>query len=56
MMPNECSSIAPAIAEAINQVFDLGGDMALIYIVVGFILGGGLNRVFGWLFHRVEPA
>lgn len=45
----DCPALAIDIAEAFQQIFDLGGWNAVMWIVVGYILGGGPARFIDWL-------
>lgn len=45
----DCPALAIDIAEAFQQIFDLGGWNAVMWIVVGYTLGGGPLRFIDWL-------
>jgi hypothetical protein len=49
---NECQNLALDIANAVQQIFDLGGWNACIWVVIGFGLGGGWARTYEWFESR----
>ncbi|MCG2577589.1 hypothetical protein LZ012_11355 [Dechloromonas sp. XY25] len=45
---DQCVSLANDIAQAMQQIFDLGGWNAVLWLLVGFTLGGGPVRFIDW--------
>lgn len=50
----DCAQLANDTAIAFQQVFDMGGWYAVMWVFVGFIAGGGFSRVLDWLANRKE--
>lgn len=49
---NDCQNFANDVALAFQQIFDIGGWNAVIWIIVGWILAGGPFSIINWFERR----
>lgn len=49
LVADQCAAFANDIATAFQQIFDLGGWNAVMWVFIGFCLGGGLSRFIDWV-------
>lgn len=52
---NDCQNFAADIAAAFQQIFDIGGWNAVLWVFIGWLMGGGFTLALE-LFERRRAA
>lgn len=52
LVADQCAAFANDIATAFQQMFDIGGWNAVLWVFIGWGLGGGFSRLIDWIESR----